>query len=164
MVPGAWISMWQLVLQASDDVPENDEWKQNRLEVGNKINSEDKDATVVRFVNAWRVCLILAKWSLTFWLCKSSLACSLYGLNFGSKDTICFWAINVLPTCPLLTWWNTSGSPPDVVSICLVLYKPQGVSIDTLNPCLFVPWAYEPLKACSFYCLLGAITYQIHRW
>jgi len=25
MVPGAWISMWQLVLQASDDVPENDE-------------------------------------------------------------------------------------------------------------------------------------------
>ena len=90
MAPGAWISMWQLVLQASDDVPENDEWKQNRLEVGNKINSEDKDATVVRFVNAWRVCLILAKWSLTFWLCKSSLACSLYGLNFGSKDTICF--------------------------------------------------------------------------
>jgi len=39
---------------------EYDKGKQDRLEEGNKIDSEDKDArfvTVARFVNAWHTCL-----------------------------------------------------------------------------------------------------------
>ena len=48
------------MLPACDEVRENDEQKQDRLEERNEIDSEGKDVrffTVAKFVNAWHMCL-----------------------------------------------------------------------------------------------------------
>ena len=78
------LCMWRIVLQVSDDVPEHDKRKQDRLR--RRRDSEDKVVTVAKFVNAQHTRhphFPLSEVSHS----KSSQASSICGFDFGSKHT-----------------------------------------------------------------------------
>lgn len=99
------LCMWRIVLQVSDDVPEHDKRKQDRLR--RRRDSEDKVVTVAKFVNAQHTRhphFPLSEVSHS----KSSQASSICGFDFGSNThkSNCFQAISLLfNSCalPLLT-------------------------------------------------------------
>ena len=141
----------------SDNVP-GDEAKQGRLRRRREQDRfrreretpEEKDA---RFVNPSHTCLphfclTKAKWTLhSDYYCRLARCRQNYRVRCDAMSAR-YPSLSIPRPHPMLTQWITSGSPPDVINICLVGRIPTCCNILRRSVCKFVYLCFKMYDGC----------------